>query len=553
MKQKPPFLFTLVTFVALSAIAVPALAQTPSLSATNAGSFRGRIIDADTGQPATQQLTIVVTKLGESGATRREMDVSGEFVVPNLSPGRYQLQFRENGFEFETPRYVQVTGIAPVTPVDIYLRLLAGGINGVVLDEDREPVQGSRVLLVTVQYLGGQAIYTLYTSAKNTDDRGSFSLARRLEAGHPYFLLVLPPEATRPTLSGTPSLEANWYPGRPGFSDPFVLRSDELKRVDIVLKKKQTHCVDGTLTENGQPAALNFEIAIPEVAGYLGFTGGTPGVISRGQSDALGHFQACGLWPGEFLVAAGMSKTPDRPPVTMLPAPASYGRSVVSIADSDMHDVKLDAHSPVGLNSEIHLDSAQPSAETYRLNFIPLSRVAFESQPFLANFVDVTAPSQFTLSLLPSTDYLIGLRNLDGSSDAYLKDVTCGGITRRNSIKLGDTDCGLHITIGTDMGKLSATVVDKNNNVDLNSVVCVYPTSAVTREEIALTGTCSSSEPGTMPISLALRPDKYFAVVMPPGTPDWIEYILTNRGPHELIEILARSTSPLTIKSSPAR
>jgi hypothetical protein len=103
------------------------------------------------------------------------------------------------------------------------------------------------------------------------------------------------------------------------------------------------------------------------------------------------------------------------------------------------------------------------------------------------------------------------------------------------------------------MGKLSATIVDKDNNIDLNSPVCVYPISAVTPEEIALTGTCSSTEPGTTPISIALRPDKYFAVVMPPGAPDWVEYILTNRGQRESFEILARSTSQLALKRSTAR
>jgi hypothetical protein len=335
-------------------------------------------------------------------------------------------------------------------------------------------------------------------------------------------------------------LEANWYPGRPGVWEPFLLRSDEQKRVDFVMKKKPTHCVDGRLTANGQPAALNFEIAIPEAAGYLGRTGGTQGVISSGQSDSSGHFQACGLWPGEFLIAAGM--------------PSSYGRTTLSIADSDVHDVRLNARSPVTLSAEIRLDSAQPPQNTYTLYFNPLNRVAFESQPFLLNRMDVVVPSQFTVSLLPSTDYMIRLRIPGDTSEAYLKDVTCGGAIHRNSLKLGDTDCGLVITVGTDMGRLVATIVDKDNNKDLNSSVCVYPTSAVTGEQISEAGTCSVVEdPGTGSVSISVRPGRYLALVIPPGTSDWVEYIMAHHGQGELIEIAARSTSPLTLKSSKVR
>jgi len=534
--------FSLVSFVILAAIAVPSVAQIPPQPASNAGSFRGRIVDLDTGQPVTQELTIVVTKEGAPDSTRRVMDVTGEFVVSDLSPGRYQLQFREKGISFENPRYVQVTGLPAITPVDIYLRLLAGEINGVVADRDGEPVQGSKVMLVSVKYLAGQAVYTAGAGEKTTDDRGYFSFSTRVEAGHPYFLLALPPESARPTLSGTPSLEAAWYPSRPGLLQPFVLRSDERKRVDFVMEKKQTHCVDGRLMANGQPAALNYEIAIPEVAG-------NQGVTFRGQSDASGRFQACGLWPGEFRIAAGMSKESYGPQqlIGRQETDLRYGRATISVVDRDVHDVRLNAQSPVTLTAEIRLDSAQTPEKTYRLHIQPLSRVAYENQPLAGLYLNVVVPSKFTISLLPSTDYMVQLDTPGGPSEVYLKEVTCDGTVRRNSLILGDTDCRLYITVGTDMGKLAATIVDKDNNNDLNSLVCVYPTSAVTREEIGSTGTCSSPDPGTASVSIAVRPDRYFAVAVPPGTSDWVEYAMTNRAQVSPIGIPARTTVQLTL------
>jgi hypothetical protein len=537
----------LTSLLILAAIVTSAMAQAP-------GSFRGRIVDADTGQTVSEEgVTIVLTKEGASAASRRVVDVKGAFVVPDLSPGRYQIQFRYKGIQTGTARYVQVTGVAPATPADIYLRL-PGEVSGVVVDKDGQPVQGSEVMLVTIEYFAGQAIHTVFTG-RQTDDRGNFNLSTRVEAGRPYFLLVLPPEGNTPTLSGTLSLEPLWYPGRPGLAQPFVIRSAERKRLDFVLEKGKTYCLDGRLTSNGQPAALGFEIAIPEVAGYRGGTGGTQGVISRGQSDASGHFQACGLLPGDYLLAAGMNKTGGGGTQTLYVAD-SYGRTNVSIVDRDVHDVKLNAQSAVALAAEIRLDRGEfPPPEAYRLQFMPLSRVAFESQPFLLQAMDVAVPSRFSVSLLPSTDYRVNLGRFDGTSDWYLKDVTCGGTTRRNSLKLDETDCGLRITVGTDMGKLAALVLDKDNKNDLNSSVCVASSSSLTREEVALTGACASTDPGatSSSVSMPLRPDRYLAVVVPAGTLDWVEYFLTNRGEGTPIDIKASATVQVTLKHRDAR
>jgi hypothetical protein len=119
----------------------------------------------------------------------------------------------------------------------------------------------------------------------------------------------------------------------------------------------------------------------------------------------------------------------------------------------------------VTLAAEIRMDNTQAPERTFRLLFTPLSRVAFESQPFSSSRMDVVIPSQFTVSLLPSTDYMVELFSAGGTPDAYLKDVTCDGTIRRNRIKLGDTDCGLHITVGTDMG------IDRaRHNPNFNSV-----------------------------------------------------------------------------------
>jgi hypothetical protein len=168
----------------------------------------------------------------------------------------------------------------------------------------------------------------------------------------------------------------------------------------------------------------------------------------------------------------------------------------------------------------------------------------------------VGVPSKFTFSLAASTDYVIrgGVFPIGAVSETYFKEVNCGGTISRDFLRLGDAPCNLSITLGTDMGKLTATIVDKDNKPDLNSSVCVASSSAVTREQIAETGTCSlAHEPETGSVSISVRPDRYLAVVIPPGTSDWAEYISTHRGQGEFIEIKPGSPAQLSLKANNAR
>jgi hypothetical protein len=524
------------------AVAVPALAQAPPRPLGEGGSIRGRIIDADTGQLATRELTIEVQD-GATGMAARDIDAVGEFVVTDLPAGPYLLRVREKGGRstFAT-RNVQVAAGATINRADIYLRL-PGEINAVVVDGSGEPVQGANVLLVSSGYVFGHAVYT-YSQQKTTDDRGYATFSQRVEAGHPYFLLVLPPEASRPALPGTPSLEPIWHPGRPGVMQPLVLRSAERKRIDVVMQKKPTYCVDGKLLANGQPEVLDFEVAIPEVGGYVGFTGGTRGVISRGKSDASGRFKVCGLWPGEFLLAADLSKQ-------------FYGRTTVSIVDRDVRNITLNTHSPINLSVEVRWDNGQLPERPFNLQFIPVSRAMFspprDPTVWERTSIVVNVPSKFTFSLAASTDYLIrgGLLPITAVSETYFKEVNCGGTISRDFLRLGDTPCNLSITLGTDMGKLAATVVDKDNKPDSNSSVCVAPSSAATKEEIVETGKCSVvTEPETGSLSISVRPGRYLAMVIPPETSDWAEYISTNRAQGQFIEIKPSSTAQLRLKAT---
>jgi hypothetical protein len=81
-----------VWLVLLGAFALPAVAQAPFPPADNVGTFRGRLFDTDTGQPITEDITVVIQQAPD--ASRRVVDVAGEFVVSDLPVGRYALLFR---------------------------------------------------------------------------------------------------------------------------------------------------------------------------------------------------------------------------------------------------------------------------------------------------------------------------------------------------------------------------------------------------------------------------------------------------------------------------
>jgi hypothetical protein len=81
----------------LARLAVFTLCVTVLSAQTNTSAIAGQIKDATGGSVASA--TVTVTELGTGQARTSTASVDGEFVVPQLPPGRYDVKVEAKGFQ----------------------------------------------------------------------------------------------------------------------------------------------------------------------------------------------------------------------------------------------------------------------------------------------------------------------------------------------------------------------------------------------------------------------------------------------------------------------
>lgn len=524
---------------------------------TPVGMVRGRILDADSGQPVTQTVRVSVSNGPE---TVRPVDGNGEYVVRDLAPGLYHIDVAEPGNRFPIgQRIVNVRPDVEVSGADVYVRF-TGTLSGTLLDEDRDPVPKAKVMLVAMEYWWGRLIY--YAKKHTyTDDRGQYNFSR-VDAGRSYLLLALPPErkgvdnSTGPDSamepeSRRPVMAASWYPGPPASVGQmeFVLRSGEQKRIDLQMAHATSYCADGSLTVDGRPAAFDFALAVKETSGYAPGNGFDRGDVGTGRSGTDGRFRICGLWPGDFRLTAHSSSM-------------QYGYAFLSVSNKDLHSIALDVRSPITVTGDATWDKPprdSTGVHLMSLMFSPVSRPTFGIQD-LHYAVDVDVPGSFKLTVPAMTEYSL---MFGGRAIAYFKEVLCSGAALTSRVfNSAEGDCKLQVTLSTDAGTVGVKVVDKENNPLPNTWVCMVPASAETRDQVAGGTRCSPTDPEAASGSFRLPPGKYFALarnwhlttwpLSGEGAFDVVEELWSQRTQGVAVEVTPDSSAQLTLIVKPA-
>jgi hypothetical protein len=163
-------------------------------------------------------------------------------------------------------------------------------ISGRVLDDDRQPVKGAHVWLLTPEYRRGFLKYVQLMAY--TDAKGAYTFSGRVESIRRYYVLAARPAdgLSPPDIAmedRLPIQVPTYYPSSAQFdgASPIVLQTGEQRSgVDIKLTAAPYYCVDGKIRDK--------EFTIEEN------TAGMPN--ARGRAGSNGVYRSCGLPAGSY-------------------------------------------------------------------------------------------------------------------------------------------------------------------------------------------------------------------------------------------------------------
>jgi hypothetical protein len=543
-------------WVYLNVLASAAMAQAPNAS------ISGVVRDSVTRQPLANyavttdvNVTWVDNTIHQNKDTRQVKSITndqGHYTLSDLPSGAYRIEVN-NPQSFGHPLWRQITLAGhDLNGVDFNF-VVEGSISGKVLDENKEPVSGMRVFLVSRQYYLGTLGYFL-KGASRTNDRGEYTLGR-VEAGHPYFIMA---EKNARKLAAHSDVPLNpklrrrvpmrtWYPNvlaKEG-AVAVVLRPGERREgIDIQLKKSPSYCIQGTLVTPHASTALNFSIEGQQPSSGSSGDGGMYVARPFGTTSEDGEFRICDLTPGSYrLTASEEAANPNEQ------QPLNYIAATIPIADRDLNNLKFAAVPGIPLNGGVVWDGEPPqtpaSAEL-SVWIQPLLRSGISGEETSAKS---NIPGTFTVPDLLTDEYAVHVfLNVPG---LYVRDISYGTKSvRYRPLQVVSND-ELRVIIGHDGGTISVRVADKDGNPVGDMRVLLVPEEADSEaalQSMLITGTTDQLGNYT---SRTLAPGKYYAAASSDyfdATPESIGKIWQSRSGFKEVDLAAKGNAQVTLE-----
>lgn len=241
-------------------------------------------------------------------------DAEGKFHIENIEAGEYRVQHRKTGFVTGRGGLYDMSSrtlkLAEGEKLDSlrYFLTPQGIVNGHVLDDEGEPVQGVSVMLTRPMYMRG-ARRVASVGRAQTNDRGEYRIINvqpgryfiQAELGRAFIGQNSAPVVTPQPGAPRMAFVSTYYPNaleQAQATRVEVAAGQELSGQDIALRKDKVVKVTGKLLEpDGSPAKNFYLMASPHDS--LSFTGGM-----SAPTDAKGAFTLGNLRPGEYTVLA---------------------------------------------------------------------------------------------------------------------------------------------------------------------------------------------------------------------------------------------------------
>ena len=550
------------TIRCLAALAVliasaPAMAQTPPGPSALTSSISGIVKEKTTGAPLKDyRISTNVKTTGANGNSTTKTvsattDEQGHYRLADLPPDQYNLRAQSpRGFTGSMSRLVTVAG-GDLNSIDFNFTL-TGTITGKVLDENKEPVPGLFVLLVSKEYYLGSVGYFL-RGASTTNDQGIYSLSS-VEAGHDFYLVTdirrrnspahsevpLNPKMRRPVPMRT------WYPSSPDREGaaPLQLRSGEHREgVDIEVKKSPSYCVAGIASTPNGPGPLRVDIEGLQPSSGVSNGGGMFMATTGTTTGNDGEYRFCDLYPGSYrLTVAERNPGPD----------STWAIATIDIADRDLADVNLSTVPGVSLDAEVVLEGPLPQTPVAIKPVIGLTPLLRTQMPGEKSTVRPDIPGTQTISGMLLDDY--GIRATLTAPGLYIKDITYAGRSVRfEALHLGSAiaGTGLRVTVGQDGATLTAKVADKDGNPVADSTILVMPAGVTSEGDLAARIASGQTDQAGQYKSATLAPGKYFIVATSDSfdqTPESIGKLWQSHTRYQEVELGPSGTAQVNLQ-----
>jgi protocatechuate 3,4-dioxygenase beta subunit len=352
----------------------PATRRDGAPARTGTSRIRGRVILADTGQPA-RRATIRVTGPELREPKSSVTDADGRYEIADLPSGRYFLSASKS--TYVTINYGRTRPMEPARPLEVGdnqavekvdFSLPRGGvIAGRVLDEYGEPIANAMVQPMQNRFLNAQQRPMMSGQPVTTSDTGEYRLWG-LSPGQ-YYVSVNPRSMggfTADNSDDRSAYAATFYPGTANLAEAqavTIAAGQTASGVDIMLTLTRTSRVSGTVVDStGQPLRMGGVV--------MAMQRSTSGVMSSqgGPIRSDGTFVVSGLAPGEYTLRANAPQTrsSDRQRETMV--------ANVTVAGSDITGVVLAPVQPVVVKGRIVFDPPAPALQASMIQVMTTPR-----------------------------------------------------------------------------------------------------------------------------------------------------------------------------------
>jgi hypothetical protein len=444
-------------------------------------------------------------------------DALGHYVIKDVTPGQVRLAAttidavgRRSGFGPNSQRLINLAPGQDLANIDFHV-LVYGRIAGHVMDQNKEPVVGATVYLVTREYSYGK-LRAFFTGSVNTDDEGNYVLTvlparayavlvqKRNRIAGPHSDAPLDPALRLPAFVPT------YYPNAAAIdgAEMITLKPGELREgLDIRVLRSPSFCLDAVL--EGASGQVPFAIGETQPTSGLSGNGGYYTSMPGGQSGKDGRIRVCDLHPGEYELSVHTFGA------GAFAGTTGFASTIVTIGDHDVAGVRLALRPKLPVTGEVVWDGPAPQTPA--------------TPPKLTLSVQAITRTERgnTQSEIPGTFSFEGGLAMDEFGldisrlppGAYVKDVEYGGHSILYApLPVGKAlgEGGLRITLGQDGGTVSARVTNKDGNPVADCTVVIMPAAASSEAILAASMRFGKSDQNGSWQSTVIPPGKYYAI-----------------------------------------